>query len=152
VSQQVGDLDQPRVRPRTTPHDVPTNDAAPSATVLRFPSNAPLDPATGGVDSPRLCNVLGEVLRDERHRQERTLADVAERASVSLPYLSEVERGRKEVSSDVLAAISDALDLPLVAMLERAADRLRANAVAVESSRRSRPGGAQSISRFRLAA
>ena len=72
--------------------------------------------------------MIGDVLRDERHDQGRTLAEVAEAAHVSLPYLSEVERGRKEVSSDVLAAICDALDLPLVHVFERGAERLRARA------------------------
>jgi transcriptional regulator with XRE-family HTH domain len=75
-----------------------------------------------------LRDVIGEVLREERQDQGRTLADVAREAHVSLPYLSEVERGRKEVSSDVLAAICDALELPLVDVLERSADRLRARA------------------------
>lgn len=73
----------------------------------------------------RLRDVLGDVLREERQRQERTLAEIAEQAAVSLPYLSEVERGRKEVSSDLLAAICGALDVPLADVLERAARRLR---------------------------
>ncbi len=81
---------------------------------------APLRPA----GEPPLRTVIGEVLREERHRQERTLAEIAEQAAVSLPYLSEVERGTKEVSSDVLAAICDALDLTLARVLERCADRL----------------------------
>lgn len=72
-----------------------------------------------------LREVLGEVLRDERQRQERTLADVAEEAAVSLQYLSEVERGRKEVSSDLLTAIHDALGLELDEVLERATRLLR---------------------------
>lgn len=74
---------------------------------------------------PRLRDVIGEVLRDERRRQQRTIADVAEVAGVSLPYLSEVERGRKEVSSDVLAAVCDALELPLIELLDRSVRRLR---------------------------
>ncbi|HEX4978453.1 MAG TPA: helix-turn-helix transcriptional regulator [Acidimicrobiales bacterium] len=72
-----------------------------------------------------LRKVVGEVLREERRRQERTLADVAEEAAVSLQYLSEVERGRKEVSSDLLTAIHLALGLELGDVLERAARRLR---------------------------
>ena len=76
-------------------------------------------------DEPPLRDVIGDVLRDERLDQRRTLAEVAREAAVSLPYLSEVERGRKEVSSDVLAAICDALDLPLADVLERSATRLR---------------------------
>jgi transcriptional regulator with XRE-family HTH domain len=63
---------------------------------------------------PLLRTSLGEVLRRARLAQRRTLADVARAAKVSMPYLSEVERGRKEVSSEVLAAICEALriDLP----------------------------------------
>lgn len=80
------------------------------------------------VDEPGLRTVIGEVLRDERHRQERTLADVAREAAVSLPYLSEVERGRKEVSSELLHAVCVALDLTLVQVLERSVERLRPGA------------------------
>lgn len=77
-------------------------------------------------DQPvRLRELIGETLRDERHRQERTLADVAEAAAVSLPYLSEVERGQKEVSSDLLYAIHEALGLDLAEVLERSTQRLR---------------------------
>ena len=72
-----------------------------------------------------LRELVGEVLREERHRQGRTLADVAEEAAVSLQYLSEVERGRKDVSSDLLGAMHDALGLDLAEVLERASRRLR---------------------------
>jgi transcriptional regulator with XRE-family HTH domain len=61
--------------------------------------------------------VLGEALRQARLEQGRTLADVALAASISLPYLSEVERGRKEVSSEVLAALCDALGIDLSDLL-----------------------------------
>jgi transcriptional regulator with XRE-family HTH domain len=57
------------------------------------------------------------VLRKTRLAQGRTLADVARAARVSMPYLSEVERGRKEASSEVLAAICDALRLDLSELL-----------------------------------
>ena len=94
--------------------------------VLPFPS---LAVRTGASESePRLRSVIGEVLRDERHDQARTLADVADSAAVSLPYLSEVERGVKEVSSDVLAAICGALELELAEVLDRSARRLRPRA------------------------
>jgi transcriptional regulator with XRE-family HTH domain len=73
---------------------------------------------------PKLREVIGEVLRDERHQQGRTLADVAEAAAVSLPYLSEIERGTKEVSSDLLEAVHTALGLDLGTVLERANRRL----------------------------
>ncbi len=77
---------------------------------------------------PKLREVVGDVLRDERHEQDRTLSEVAERAAVSVAYLSEIERGRKDVSSDVLAAVCDALDLPLPTLLDRAAQRLTLHA------------------------
>jgi transcriptional regulator with XRE-family HTH domain len=57
--------------------------------------------------------MLGDVLRRIRREQGRTLADVARAAKVSMPYLSEVERGRKEASSEVLVAICDALHIEL---------------------------------------
>ena len=97
------------------------------ADVLPFPQVRPdADPVADPAEPDRpLREVIGDVLRDERLDQERTLADVADEAAVSLPYLSEVERGVKEVSSDLLAAICDALDLPLADVLERSADRLR---------------------------
>lgn len=75
-----------------------------------------------------LREVVGDVLREERHRQERTLAEVAEEAAVSVQYLSEVERGRKDVSSDLLTAIHGALGLELTDVLERANRRLHARA------------------------
>ncbi len=62
---------------------------------------------------PLLRTTLGEVLRRTRLDQGRTLADVARAAKVSMQYLSEVERGRKEASSEVLAAICDALETDL---------------------------------------
>jgi transcriptional regulator with XRE-family HTH domain len=62
---------------------------------------------------PLLRTTLGEVLRRARLGQGRTLADVAQAAKVSMQYLSELERGRKEASSEVLAAICDALETDL---------------------------------------
>jgi transcriptional regulator with XRE-family HTH domain len=62
---------------------------------------------------PLLRTTLGEVLRRARLEQGRTLADVAHAAKVSMQYLSEIERGRKEASSEVLAAICDALETDL---------------------------------------
>ncbi len=99
--------------------------------MLPFPSTGRPgrgDDAAPERTQPGLREVVGDVLRDERHDQGRTLAEVAERAAVSLPYLSEVERGLKDVSSDVLDSICDALDVPLADVLERSADRLRIDA------------------------
>lgn len=63
---------------------------------------------------PPLRVLVGAVLRRHRERQGRTLRDVADAARVSVPYLSEVERGRKEASSEVLGAVCRALGLRLV--------------------------------------
>jgi hypothetical protein len=93
------------------------------------PFRRPVQCDTGITHSPlTVREAVGDVLRDERLRQQRTLTDVAKSASVSLPYLSEVERGRKEASSDVLSAIGGALALPMPDLLERAAQRLRVHA------------------------
>ena len=94
--------------------------------------------------APLLRHLLGEVLRRARHGQRRTLADVARAAQVSLPYLSELERGRKEASSEVLAAVCDALRIELSDVLaevgrQLAAERARrllADRVARELARR----------------
>lgn len=67
---------------------------------------------------------LGDVLREERQLQGRTLREVSALASVSLGYLSEVERGEKEASSELLASICRALDLPMSQMLSDVADRV----------------------------
>jgi len=66
---------------------------------------------------PLLRTTIGEVLRRTRRAQGRTLADVSRAARVSVPYLSELERGRKEASSEVLAAICDALRIDLSELL-----------------------------------
>jgi transcriptional regulator with XRE-family HTH domain len=67
---------------------------------------------------------LGEVLRAHRERQRRTLRDVSGSARVSLGYLSEVERGQKEASSELLAAICAALGLRISDVLHEVADVL----------------------------
>lgn len=67
---------------------------------------------------------IGEVLRSVRQRQGRTLREVSHSARVSLGYLSEVERGQKEASSELLASICTALEIPLSQMLREVADRL----------------------------
>jgi len=68
-----------------------------------------------------LREVIGDVLRRARTEQGRTLREVSDSARVSLGYLSEVERGRKEASSELLAAICEALDLPLSVLLHNVA-------------------------------
>jgi transcriptional regulator with XRE-family HTH domain len=72
----------------------------------------------------RLRQVIGAALRRQRQSQARTLREVADAAGVSLTYLSEIERGRKEASSEVLEAICAALDLVLSALLFEVAETL----------------------------
>ena len=80
--------------------------------------------------TPLLREVIGDVLRRARVQQGRTLREVSDSARVSLGYLSEVERGRKEASSELLSAITGALDIPLSRVLSEAGDDM-----ALEESR-----------------
>lgn len=72
-----------------------------------------------------LRQVVGETLRGMRLRQRRTLREVSSSARVSLGYLSEVERGQKEPSSELLAAICGALDVELSELFREVTDTLR---------------------------
>ena len=74
---------------------------------------------------------LGTTLRGHRLRQRRTLRDVSGAARVSLGYLSEVERGQKEASSELLASICDALDVELADLLAEVSLGLRGDDVRV---------------------
>ncbi|MEJ5945114.1 helix-turn-helix transcriptional regulator [Pseudokineococcus basanitobsidens] len=67
---------------------------------------------------------LGDVLRDLRQKQGRTLREVSSTARVSLGYLSEVERGQKEASSELLSSICGALRTPLSELLSEVSDRV----------------------------
>lgn len=67
---------------------------------------------------------IGDVLRDFRLQKGRTLRQVASKASVALGYLSEVERGQKEASSEILAAVADALETPISVIMGEVAERL----------------------------
>ncbi|MGH3392919.1 MAG: helix-turn-helix domain-containing protein [Actinomadura sp.] len=71
-----------------------------------------------------LRQLLGDVLRQLRLRQGRTLREVSAAARVSLGYLSEVERGQKEASSELLASICKALGVPLSHVLREVSDLL----------------------------
>ncbi|HEX5861779.1 MAG TPA: helix-turn-helix transcriptional regulator [Nocardioides sp.] len=73
--------------------------------------------------------MLGEVLRDRRMQRGLTLREVSAEARVSLGYISEIERGQKEASSELLSSLCHALDLPLSDVLRNVAD-----AVAVEEA------------------
>ena len=67
---------------------------------------------------------IGDVLRDFRQQKGRTLRQSASRASVALGYLSEIERGQKEASSEILASVAEALDVPLSVIMREVSDRL----------------------------
>lgn len=71
-----------------------------------------------------LREVVGDALRRERTAQGRTLREVSDSARVSLGYLSEVERGRKEASSELLNAICGALNVPMSTVLLHAGRQL----------------------------
>jgi transcriptional regulator with XRE-family HTH domain len=92
--------------------------------LIRFPR--PADPALASEPPPLWREAVGRELRAERAGQGRTLADVAQRAGVSTQYLSEVERGRKEPSSEVIEAVGGALGLTLVDLTGRVSRQLAA--------------------------
>ncbi len=89
---------------------------------------------------PLWRELAGQVLRSERVEQRRTLRQVAERAGVSPQYLSEVERGRKEPSSEMLESICGALGLRLADLLAASGQRLVATSVSL-SPPTGRPSG-----------
>ncbi len=74
--------------------------------------------------APLLRGEIGDVLRALRQDQGRTLREVSSQAQVSLGYLSEVERGQKEASSELLQAIAGALGVPLWFILREVSDRM----------------------------
>ncbi len=78
---------------------------------------APTGTPTHGKKMVLMRQVIGEELRRRRNEQGRTLRDVSRDAQVSLGYLSELERGQKEASSELLAAVCTALDTPLSTLL-----------------------------------
>lgn len=128
---------------------IPLRPAAPESSrtpsAAGAPARAPRPPVLvprGGAPAPTAKeplwrDLVGDVLRRERLAQERTLKDVADAARISMPYLSEVERGRKEASSEVLAAAARALGLGLTELLSLAQRELvrhtRAESVRVRS-------------------
>ncbi len=130
-------------------HDGPTG-AGSDATVFEFPSRrvsrGPVGPTTtedqpgAGQRDPLWRELAGQVLRSERIDRKRTLQQVAERAGVSPQYLSEVERGRKDPSSEMLESICGALGLRLTDLLTLSGRLLVTTSVPL-SIPRSRPTG-----------
>lgn len=90
---------------------------------------------------PLLRLLVGAAFRRRREAQGRTLASVATEARVSIAYLSEIERGRKEPSSEVLVAVCHALGMRLADLLAEAATELRATDR--RQARRPVPAGAR---------
>ncbi|WP_406377360.1 helix-turn-helix domain-containing protein [Streptomyces sp. NBC_00197] len=106
----------------TGPSRTPATADAPVRTPREpWPLHAPRPvPSAPPAKEPLWRDLVGDVLRRERLAQERTLKDVADAARISMPYLSELERGRKEASSEVLAAAARALGLGLTDLLSLA--------------------------------
>lgn len=96
-------------------------------------------PTTDGTE-PLWRELTGEVLRERRHERGERLRDTAARAGISTQYLSEVERGRKDPSSEVLSAVSGALDLTLLDLTVGVARRLAVVGVAAPVRQSVGPG------------
>ena len=75
--------------------------------------------------------LLGDVLRSERMQRGMTLREVSAEARVSLGYISEIERGQKEASSELLASLCAAMDLPLSEVLRDVSDAVALEEVAL---------------------
>ena len=89
---------------------------------------------------PLWREVLGQRLRALRKDQQETLAQTAGRAGISPQYLSEIERGRKEPSSEMIAALAGALGTTLVVLTEQVASDLRQQALFLSRTRTTGPG------------
>ena len=108
-------------------HVIPLRPRIPPPGSGRAPSTPQRPRGTPQAPTPReplWRHLVGDALRRERLAQDRTLKDVAEAARISMPYLSELERGRKEASSEVLAAAAHALGLGLSDLLSLTQDEL----------------------------
>jgi transcriptional regulator with XRE-family HTH domain len=90
-----------------------------------------------------LRRVLGDALRERRLAQARTLRDVSTEAKVSLGYLSELERGQKEASSELLASICDALGAQLSEVLRDVSDTMALSEEMAELAKEPVPAGAE---------
>ena len=98
------------------------------ADIVPFPRPLNRDP------EPLWRQLLGDQLRRRRHDREETLTETADKAGVSPQYLSEVERGLKEPSSEMIAAIAGALDTSLIELTSSIADELRSAPASVSAS------------------
>ena len=100
---------------------IPLRPLAKSTSPVKLAPPAKLPPPAR---EPLWRHIVGDVLRRERLAQERTLKEVSDEARISMPYLSELERGRKEASSEILAAAAQALGLRLSDLISLAYSRL----------------------------
>src|SRR5690349_10044120 len=75
---------------------------------------------------------LGDVLRGERMRRGMTLRELSSEARISLGYISEIERGQKEASSELLASLCGALEMPLSSVLREVSDAVALEELALE--------------------
>ncbi|MGW2094953.1 helix-turn-helix domain-containing protein [Promicromonospora sukumoe] len=110
----------------TAPPPQPVHDDVTPAADAPPSSDRPDRPArtTWARREPLWRHLVGEHLRQLRHLRGETLDQTARRAGISPQYLSEIERGVKEPSSEMIAAITGALDITLVDLVSAVADRL----------------------------
>ena len=94
--------------------------------------------------------ILGDVLRSERMQRGMTLREVSKEARVSLGYISEIERGQKEASSECLAAICQALEVPLSVIMQKVSGEIAREEEAV-AGLTSLPTPASSAAEIRVA-
>ena len=92
---------------------------------LRREPQPQVPPQKAPAQEPLWREVLGRRLRVLRQDQDETLAETASRAGISPQYLSEIERGRKEPSSEMIAALAGALGTTLTTLTEQVAGDLR---------------------------
>ena len=105
-------------------------------TLPREPPSRPEPPP----QEPLWREVLGRRLRALRQEQQETLAETAGRAGISPQYLSEIERGRKEPSSEMIAALAGALGTTLIELTEQVAGDLRRHQALAPRAGRTGPG------------
>lgn len=99
--------------------------------LIRLPApSLPALPLAAPQPEPLWREVTGRVLRRHRREREERLADTAARAGISIQYLSEVERGRKEPSSEILEAAGEALGLDLHELTSRVSESLASESAA----------------------
>jgi DNA-binding XRE family transcriptional regulator len=111
----------------------------------REPQREPQPEPRPQIQEPLWREVLGRRLRVLRQEQQETLSETAGRAGISPQYLSEIERGRKEPSSEMIAALAGALGTTLIDLTEQVATDLRRQMSLVPRAghahpRRTRPG------------